>query len=129
MRSAKLVASCLALLSGMACTATNPPPAPQPRPVPSRSASPAATLGIPPGHLPPPGMCRVWTPGKPPGHQAPSRTCSGIERSAPAGTWVLYRPTKDKKLIHVRVVDARRSGVVVGLRVYDVRRGTLVRGD
>ena len=35
---------------------------------------PVASLGIPPGHYPPPGQCRVWLPGTPPGHQpAPVR--------------------------------------------------------
>jgi hypothetical protein len=34
--------------------------------------STAATLGIPPGHLPPVGQCRIWIPGTPPGHQGPS---------------------------------------------------------
>ncbi len=129
MRTAKLVASCLILSSGIACSSSNPSPPSQPQPVASRSASPAATLGIPPGHFPPPGMCRVWTPGKPPGRQAASRTCHGIERAAPAGTWILYRPKEDKKVIHVRVLDGRRPGVVVGLRVYDVKKGVLVRKD
>jgi hypothetical protein len=30
---------------------------------------------IPPGHLPPPGECRVWLPGLPPGHQPPPGRC------------------------------------------------------
>jgi hypothetical protein len=30
-------------------------------------------------------------------------------------------------VVHVRVVDERRAGVVVHLRVYDVQRGTLIR--
>ena len=33
------------------------------------SASTAARLGIPPGHLPEPGSCRVWVPGRAPGQQ------------------------------------------------------------
>jgi len=31
--------------------------------------------GIPPGHLPPPGECRVWYPGVPPGQQPPPFKC------------------------------------------------------
>src|SRR5207249_9008254 len=31
--------------------------------------STAATLGVPPGHLPKPGECRVWIPRVPPGRQ------------------------------------------------------------
>jgi hypothetical protein len=87
----------------------------------------AATLGIPPGHLPAIGQCRVWVPGKPPGHQARARSCDGIERTAPAGSWIVYRPSRDKKVVHVRVVDERRPGVVIHLRVYDAQRGTLIR--
>ena len=30
---------------------------------------------IPPGHLPPPGECRVWRPGVPAGHQPPPFRC------------------------------------------------------
>jgi len=33
-------------------------------------------LQIPPGHLPPPGSCRIWSPGVPPGHQGPPGACS-----------------------------------------------------
>lgn len=85
--------------------------------------STAATLGIPPGHLPPPGRCKIWIPGDPPGHQAGARDCSGIEGDAPAGSWVLYRPTRDKKVVHVREMDRRRSGVVIRIRVYEASSG------
>jgi hypothetical protein len=72
-------------------------------------------------------MCRVWVPGKPPGHQAKARSCNRIERYAPAGSWIVERPGKDKKVVHVRVVDERRPGVVVHMRVYEIRNGKLVR--
>jgi hypothetical protein len=72
-------------------------------------------------------MCRVWFPGQPPGHQPRARSCDRIERMAPAGSWIVYRPSEDRKVVHVRVVDDRRPGVVVRLRVYDVRLGTLIR--
>jgi hypothetical protein len=92
-----------------------------------RGPSTAGTLGIPPGHLPPLGQCRVWLPGEPPGHQPRPRNCARIESTAPAGSWIVYRPSEDKKVVHVRVVDERRPGVIVRLRVYDMRRGTLIR--
>jgi hypothetical protein len=38
--------------------------------------------GIPPGHLPPAGECRVWYNGKPPGHQPPPTDCSTARREA-----------------------------------------------
>lgn len=127
MRLATMVAAAMAILAATACKLVSTPPAAQPEPELRRSPSTAATLGIPPGHLPSPGMCRVWVPGKPPGHQAKARSCSNIERSAPAGSWIVERPGRDKKFVHVRVVDERRPGVVVRMRVYEIRDGKLVR--
>jgi hypothetical protein len=34
---------------------------------------------------------------------------------------------RDKKVVHVRVVDERRPGVVVRMRIYEIRDGKLVR--
>jgi hypothetical protein len=90
-------------------------------------AAVAATLGVPPGHLPPPGLCRVWFPGRPPGQQPKPAPCADIEAGAPAGTWVLYRPSQDRKVVHVRYVHERRSGVVVWIRVFDAKSGAFVR--
>lgn len=38
--------------------------------------------GVPPGHLPPDGMCRVWYDGVPPGHQPRATSCGEAERIA-----------------------------------------------
>ncbi len=38
--------------------------------------------GIPAGHLPPPGECRVWFPDRPAGHQPPPMNCNRAERQA-----------------------------------------------
>ena len=94
-------------------------------------ASTAATLGIPPGHLPNPGECRVWIPGAPPGHQPKpqSRACPGIATVAPAGSWIVYRPTDDKKLVHVREVDPHRAGVVVRIRIFDIESKRLIHEE
>jgi hypothetical protein len=127
MRSARLLGPAVAVLAATACSYYSSAQPSQPSPAVRGGPSTAATLGIPPGHLPPPGQCRVWLPGNPPGHQPKPRSCDNIERTAPAGSWIVYRPTKDRKVVHVRVVDDRRPGVVVHLRVYDVERGTLVR--
>ncbi|WP_083846037.1 hypothetical protein [Sinorhizobium sojae] len=37
---------------------------------------------IPPGHLPPPGLCRVWFYDRPAGHQPPPTSCRKAERFA-----------------------------------------------
>src|SRR5688500_11218832 len=42
----------------------------------------ANSQGIPPGHLPPPGQCRVWRDGVPPGQQPSPTNCDQAERMA-----------------------------------------------
>jgi hypothetical protein len=37
--------------------------------------------------------------------------------NAPAGSWVLYRPSRGDE-VHARVIDSQRPGVVVSVRVY-----------
>src|SRR6185503_8449328 len=97
----------------------------------SNHASTAATLGVPPGHLPQAGECRVWIPGTPPGKQPrpKSRSCAGIASVAPAGSWVIYRPTADKKIVHVRHVDSHRAGSVVRVQVFDIATQRLMREE
>lgn len=95
----------------------------------SSGASTAATLKIPPGHLPSPGMCRIWYPGTPPGRQPKAGSCSVLEPTAPAGSWVVYRPTKDKKLVYVREISPSRAGVVARVQVFDANSGAFVRSE
>lgn len=38
--------------------------------------------GVPNGHLPPPGECRVWQRGLPPGQQPPPTDCRSARREA-----------------------------------------------
>ena len=40
----------------------------------------SAQTNIPPGHLPPPGECRIWYPDRPPGHQPPPGDCRALSR-------------------------------------------------
>ncbi|UCD25634.1 MAG: hypothetical protein JSW51_06895 [Gemmatimonadota bacterium] len=106
---------------------TTPDPEPAQTQASATGPSTAATLGIPPGHLPPPGQCKVWIPGDPPGHQAAARSCEGIDAVAPAGSWVLYRPGKDKKVVHLREIDRYQAGLVIHVRVYDASSGKYLR--
>ncbi|HVQ46184.1 MAG TPA: hypothetical protein VMS62_05085 [Gemmatimonadales bacterium] len=81
-------------------------------------------LGIPASALPPAGACRLWKPGRPVREQAPVGVCAQIEPSAPPESWILYRPSQDPRLVHVRVVDPDQAGRVTQVRVYDAERGT-----
>ena len=45
---------------------------------------------IPPGHLPPPGKCRIWFPGRPPGHQPPPGDCHMLRLEVPPGAHLIY---------------------------------------
>ncbi len=126
MRLATMAAAAMAVLAAAACKPV-PASSPSPEPAPRRNARTAESLNIPPGHLPPPGQCRVWMPDEPPGHQDRPRSCSNIERNAPAGSWIVERSGRDRSYVHVRVVDERRAGVVVRTRVYQLRGGKLVR--
>ena len=127
-----------ALLAG--CTVVVRPPAqneprreppPQERPREEPPPVTAVMFGVPPGHLPDPGECRLWYPGTVPGRQPRprSRPCEGLAAIAPAGTWIIYRPTYDRRLVYVRVVDERRPGLVVRVRIFDLETDRLVREE
>ena len=90
-----------------------------------------ATLNVPPGHLPELGECRVWIPGVPPGLQSrpKSRSCDGIVASARAGSWILYRPANEPKVVYVRIIDEHRAGIVVRVQVFDIQTKRLVREE
>lgn len=92
------------------------------------NASTTARFGVPPGHLPPVGQCRVWMPGEPPGQQGkkyPVGQCSVLRRSIPAGGWLIYRPTDSKR--EVRVWEYGSNLEVLAERVYDSVTGELLR--
>lgn len=46
---------------------------------------------VPPGHLPPPGQCRVWFPGRPPGQQPPPGNCFELRHRVPPGAYLITR--------------------------------------
>lgn len=57
----------------------------------------ARAQGIPPGHLPPAGLCRVWYDGVPPGRQPAATNCREAERRAARdrGARVIYGASRD----------------------------------
>jgi hypothetical protein len=46
--------------------------------------------GVPPGHYPKPGECRIWHSGRPPGQQPKPASCSSLMGRVPAGAFILY---------------------------------------
>src|SRR5438093_10563820 len=127
MRSLPVALTALGLAVAAGCTRTTRTVLVVPEARSEGGPSTAATLGVPPGHLPKPGQCRIWIPGVPPGHQPrpKSRSCDGIGADAPAGSWTLYRPTTDRKIVHARAVDQRSAAEEVRIRVFEVERGRL----
>ncbi len=57
---------------------------------------------VPPGHMPPPGECRIWYPGEPPGQQPPPGACSDLERVVHPGSWLIYRPPGERRIVRIR---------------------------
>lgn len=86
-----------------------------------------SNLGIPDGHLPPPGECRIWYPGRPPGQQPPPVKCDRLSGGVPGGAWLMQRPVRAPKHVEVTVYDERRPGVVVDVGIFDARTGSFIR--
>jgi hypothetical protein len=55
-----------------------------------RTSNAAGRSRVPPGHLPPAGMCRVWIDGVPPGHQPPVTDCGTAQAQRTANSRVIY---------------------------------------
>ena len=68
------MATALVTLALVGCTATvaSEPPVTV---VVGEGVAPPTAYSVPPGHLPPPGSCRVWYPDRPPGQQPPPGPC------------------------------------------------------
>jgi hypothetical protein len=50
---------------------------------------PPHQVSIPPGHMPPPGMCRIWYPDRPPGQQPPPGECHELRYRVPPGAFLV----------------------------------------
>jgi len=84
-------------------------------------------LGIPPGHLPPPGSCRIWVPGRPPGRQQKSGSCAELSHRVPKGAWLVHRDADNPDDIEVFVYDQKRPSVVVSVRYFEASTGDFIR--
>lgn len=84
-------------------------------------------LGIPPGHLPPPGSCKIWIPGTPPGHQPPPGDCAELRGRVPVGAWLLHRDSDNPEEIEVFQYDEKRPSVVVVIRYFEASTGRYLR--
>lgn len=81
-------------------------------------------LGIPPGHLPGPGECRVWFPGRPPGQQPPPHDCRGGRHAeVPPGAWLIEHSSNDPENVHVNVFDPEVSNRRLEIRIYNASTG------
>jgi hypothetical protein len=60
---------------------------------------PFEEMGIPKGHLPPPGECKVWFPGRPAGQQPPPQSCSSAILNRPPGAWIVTHETQRFKVV------------------------------
>ncbi len=86
----------------------------------------AATLKIPPGHLPQPGLCRIWKPGAPPGHQSKPGDCAALAARVPPGAWLVMRRESAPGRVSVDVYDPGRAGVVSHRETFDLSTGELI---
>lgn len=128
--SIALVSTALIVVALSGCAPRSTPPAPEAEVIEIEERQPQGDrdkfgpLGIPEAQLPRPGECRVWYPDREAGGQPPPQECGKAGASAPPGTWVLYRPKDDIRVVHVRVTHPQRAGVVIRINLYDAQKGT-----
>ena len=79
----------------------------------------AALLTIPQSQLPRAGECRIWTPGRSMSSQRPPGRCTTLIRDVPPGSWLIRRPTWDRRHFRVEIYHPTRPGVPVAVRLYE----------
>jgi hypothetical protein len=58
--------------------------------MPGSAGAQGGTWRVPPGHMPPPGECRIWVEGVPPGRQPAPMDCATAVRMKPRNARVIY---------------------------------------
>ena len=84
------------------------------------------SLGIPPGHLPPPGKCRVWQPDQPPGQQPPPQPCGRARAAIGPGDWLLERTWRQPARVRVVEHAPQPPAEPILIRIYAVDDGTFL---
>lgn len=74
---------------------------------------------VPPGQMPPSGMCRIWIDGVPPGRQPAPTDCNTAERNRPSNARVIYGNSAGGDVYRDRTRTRRRdypstSGIPTG---------------
>jgi hypothetical protein len=77
--------------------------------------------GVPPGHYPRPGQCRVWYQGRPPGQQPRPVPCGSLTGRVPFGSFLLFGgrawDTEYDWKGHERIEPGTVPGTVLSLMV------------
>lgn len=105
------------VVTGCSKSKVEPVPTGAPRPasavaVHDAAKGPKKLGGVPPGHYPPPGQCRLWYAGRPPGHQPRSGPCEALVGRVPHGAFVLYNGAAWDADYDWRAHERRHSGSV-----------------
>jgi len=84
-------------------------------------------LDVPSSEYPSPGLCKIVGVGL-------TRSCDGIERGAPGGARILYRPRDGTRRIVVCYLHVATVGEIIGVDVFDMDNRRLIetiqkRGD
>ncbi|HEX6309637.1 MAG TPA: hypothetical protein VFZ69_15790 [Longimicrobiales bacterium] len=88
-----------------------------------RARGPRHLNGVPPGHYPKPGQCRLWYSGKPPGQQPRPTSCSSLvgRGRVPSGAFILYGD-RAFDADYDWVAESRKRGVSVPEIIVEIIR-------